>query len=553
MEKIWLKSYPTDVAFEINPDVYSSLTSMLIESCNEFSEKIAFENFGTGLSYQDLLEKSLMLAAYLQKNFQLAKGDRFAIMLPNVLQYPVVMLAALQLGLTVVNINPLYSERELLVPLKDSGAKIIAVLTNLSEHLIPILGETQIRYVLITEIGDEFPHLKRFAINSYFKYFKRNYPYFNFPILIRYKDAIREGKVISFKQVIISASDIAFLQYTGGTTGTPKGAILTHRNIVANVLQCVEWSHGLLERGKEIVVTALPLYHIFSLTVCCFAFWKLGAKSLLITDPRDIGASVKLLAKKPFTIFIGVNTLYSALIQHPKFNKINFASLKLSLAGGMSVINSVAQEWQKITNKTLIMGYGLTEASPVVTINPLRAKEFNGSIGLPLPSTKVCILDEQGRELSVGEAGELAVFGPQIMLGYWHQLAETKQVLTQDGWLKTGDIGRMDEAGYIYLIGRKKDMILVSGFNVYPNEVEDVISSHPLVAEVAVIGMPDVKWGENVKAFIVRKDLTLTEDEVRAYCKQRLTGYKQPKIIEFCTALPKSNVGKVLKNKLRNA
>jgi long-chain acyl-CoA synthetase len=551
MEKIWLKSYPPGVATEINPDKYASLTSMLQESCHEFSGNIAFENFNTELSYQTLLEKSLMLAAYLQKHLQLGKGDRFAMMLPNLLQYPIIMLAALQLGLIIVNINPLYTARELLIPLKDSGAKAIIMLANHVGNLAPIINETQIKHVLITELGDEFHGLKRLAINSYFKYFKYSRPTFSFPAVIYYREAIQEGKKISFDDVVIEPDDIAFLQYTGGTTGPPKGAMLTHRNLVANVIQCIEWMGGLLEKGREAVVTALPLYHIFSLTVCCFVFWKLGGRSLLVTNPRDINSLIKLFRNKPCTVFMGVNTLYRALIQHPAFNTLNFNSLKISLAGGMPIMKKIADQWQSATHKTIIMGYGLTEASPAVTVNPLYTREFSGSIGLPLPSTEVAILDDEGRELALGETGELAISGPQVMLGYWNQLAETKNVFTKAGWLKTGDIARMDNKGYIYLIDRKKDMILISGFNVYPHEVEEVIASHPGVAEVAVIGVPNTQSEESVKAFIVKKDLALTEEDIKDHCKQKLTGYKRPQIIEFCQKLPKSSVGKVLKNKLR--
>jgi long-chain acyl-CoA synthetase len=551
MEKIWLKSYPFGVATEINPDEYVSLTSMLQESCHEFSGKVAFENFNTELSYHTLLEKSLVLAAYFQKHLQLRKGDRFAMMLPNLLQYPIIMLAALQLGLIIVNINPLYTRRELLIPLKDSGAKAIIMLAHQVDNLVAIIKETQIKYVLITELGDEFTGLKRLAINSYFKYFKRSRPSLSFPYAIHYREALQEGKKISFDSVAIGPDDIAFLQYTGGTTGLPKGAMLTHRNLVANVMQCMEWMGGLLEKGKEVVVTALPLYHIFSLTVCCFVFWKLGGRSLLITDPRNINSLIKLLTTKPFSVFMGVNTLYRALIQHPAFNTLNFNSLKISLAGGMPVLKKIADQWQRATQKPIIMGYGLTEASPVVTVNPLYVREFSGSIGLPLPSTKVAILDDEERELALGETGELAIVGPQVMLGYWNQLTETKHVFTKAGWLKTGDIARMDNEGYIYLIDRKKDMILVSGFNVYSYEVEEVIASHPGVAEVAVIGVPNAQSEESIKAFIVKRDLALTEEDIQDHCKKRLTGYKRPHLIEFCQELPKSSVGKVLKNKLR--
>lgn len=552
MEKIWIKNYPPGVPESIDPNSFSSLTDYLHDSFNDYAHQPAFENLGTTLSYQKLQEKSLNMAAYLQQHLGLYKGDRLAIMLPNLLQYPITLLAALHLGLIIVNINPLYTERELLFPLVDSGAKAIVVLANFTRTLSQVIPKTKIEHIILTEVGDEFPHLKRVLINTYLKYIKKAVPSIALKV-IPYREAMQEGENLVFEQSSIEPNDIAFLQYTGGTTGIPKGAVLTHKNLIANVMQCIAWIDHTLEKGKEIVVTALPLYHIFSLTICCFAFLKLGGKSLLITNPRDMNAFIKELKKTPFTVFVGVNTLYHALLKQDAFPTLDFKSMKLALAGGMSVIKSIAEQWHKLTGKTIIMGYGLTEASPVVTINPLNATEFTGSIGLPVPSTDVAILDDQEMPVPIHTPGEICLKGPQVMQGYWHQPQETKIVLSESGWLHTGDIAMMDEQGYIYLIDRKKDMILVSGFNVYPNEVEEVIASHPGVAEVAVIGIPNNLSGETVKAFIVKKDATLTKEEIEKHCKEKLTGYKLPKAIEFCTELPKSNVGKVLKQKLREA
>lgn len=550
MEKIWLKSYPQNIPPTINPDIYPSLVAMLQESCEQYANKPAFQNFGVQMTYRSLSEKSLALAAFFQKDLLLKKGDRIAIMLPNVLQYPIILLAALQLGLIIVNLNPLYTERELLLPLQDSGAKAIIVLANFTRPLQNILTKTALEHIIVTEVGDEFPSLKRILINSYLKYVKHAVPSFRLPKIILYRDAMDKGKTLTFNPVSLTPNDIAFLQYTGGTTGKSKGAMLTHRNLIANVLQCIAWIDQVLEKGKEIVVTALPLYHIFSLTICCFAFLNLGGLSLLITNPRDMKSFIKQLKKVPFTVFVGVNTLYDVLLKQDTFHQLNFNHLKLALAGGMSVMKSVAKRWHDATQKPIVMGYGLTEASPVVTILPLTQKIFSESIGLPVPSTDIAILDDAGNPVPLGRAGELCVSGPQIMQGYWQQPQETQDVL-RDGWLHTGDIVVMDEQGYLYLIDRKKDMILVSGFNVYPNEIEEVIASHPGVAEVAVVGIPHAELGEIVKAFIVKRDKSLTEEDIRALCKEKLTGYKQPKTIEFCPALPKSNIGKILKQKLR--
>lgn len=549
MEKIWLKSYPPGVPPTIDPDAYPSLSALLIDACQKYADLPAFENLGTTITYRELHDKSVHLAACLQKKLGLVKGDRIALMMPNLLQYPIALMAALQAGLVVVNINPLYTERELLLPLKDSGAKAIIVLGHFTKALAKILPETNLEHIIITEVGDEFSTLKRFGINTYLKYIKKMAPASNLTNAISYRDLLHDKP--TFDPVDIQSEDLAFLQYTGGTTGVPKGAMLTHRNMVANILQCLVWIDGTLEFGKEIVITALPLYHIFSLTICCFAFIRFGGLSRLITNPRDMSSFIKHLQKNPFTVFIGVNTLYHEMMRHREFLNIDFTKTKLCLAGGMPVLQSVADRWEELTQKNIIMGYGLTEASPVVSISPLTIKFFSPSIGLPMPSTDVAIVNEAGDNLPIGEAGELTVKGPQVMKGYWHQPEETALVLNKEGWVLTGDIARIDSGGYIYIIDRKKDMILVSGFNVYSVEIEDVLSMHPGISEVAVLGVPDVHTGEAVKAYIVRNDPSLTEEEVISFCRQKLTGYKIPKLIEFRDSLPKTNVGKVLKRALR--
>lgn len=548
MEKIWLKSYPANVTHEIDPDKFASIRDLLTVSCQRFSSQPAFENRGTTLTYQQLLKKSSQLAAYLQQQLGLQKGDRLAIMLPNLLQYPIVLFAALQLGLVVVNINPLYTAREMLIPLKDSGAKAIIVLSLFCKNLQQIRSQTALEHIIITDLGDEYPTLKRFLVNGYLKYIKKLIPKVNLLSALNYRQVMGAAMGLTLKPVAIQATDLAFLQYTGGTTGIPKGAMLTQRNIIANILQCAQW-HGFLQEGRETIVECLPLYHIFALT-CCLVFWHLGEVGLLITNPKDIKSFIKHLSRYPFTVFLGVNTLYLELTRHPLFKKLNFKTLKLAVAGGMAVAPPVAQSWQSITGKPILMGYGLTEASPVVTINPLEQTHFTLSAGLPLPSTEIKIIDDEGNALLLSQPGELLVRGPQVMQGYWQQPAET-QAAFLSGWLRTGDIACMDEQGYIYLIDRKKDMILVSGFNVFPHEIEEVITSHPGVLEAAVIGIPSEQTGETVKAYVVLKDKQLTQHDLHLFCKQKLTGYKLPRSYEFREMLPKSNIGKILKRKLR--
>lgn len=549
MEKIWLQNYRDDMPKVIDPDIHRSIIDMFEEYCKKFSFNTAFIHFGYTLSYDQLATYSEQFAANLQNDLHLKKGERLAIMLPNCLQFPIVLFGALRLGLVVVNVNPLYTERELLHQLKDSEAETIVILRNLVPNLAKVLTQTKIKHIIETEIGDLLPFFKRHLFNLVSRYKQKSkVPKLN---SLKLRKVLAKGQLSSFTKVALIGEEPALLQYTGGTTGVLKGAVLTHRNIIANTLQCIAFVDGALEESKEMVVTPLPLYHIFSLTICCFVFLKLGAASLLITDPRNLRQLTKALKNNPFTVFVGVNTLYQSLLKFSAFRKLKFNNLKLSLAGGMAVMKEVAKDWQSLTGSHITMGYGLTEASPVVTINPLYEREFTGSIGIPVPSTDIEIRDEHNKVLGINEEGELCVKGPQVMKAYWHNKEETKLVLSKDGWLKTGDIVRMNEKGYIYLIDRKKDMILVSGFNVYPNEVEEVILSHPDVAEVSVVGAQDEYSGEVVKAVIVKKNPHLTENDILQYCRQNLAGYKIPKQIEFRPELPKNNVGKILRWKLR--
>lgn len=551
MQKVWLKSYPKGMPAEIDASSYSSLVDMFEKNCKRYNDKVAFSNLGRAVSYTELEQKSRDFAVFLQQVLRLKKGTRVAIMLPNVLQYPVVMFGILRAGMIVVNVNPLYTAPELAHQLKDAGAEAIIALANFASVLENALPETDIQHVVVTEIGDLIGPVKSILINWVVRHVKKMVPKWKIPGAISFKSALAQAAKLTFHPVELTFEDIAFLQYTGGTTGVAKGAILTHGNMVANVLQCYIWMQSAVHDGKEIVVTALPMYHIFSLTICCLAFLQFGARGLLITNPRDITHFVKELKRTPFSVFIGVNTLFNALLHRPEFLKLNFQNLRLSVSGGMATQRPVADKWHQVTGSFILEGYGLTEASPVLTINPPGIIDFTGSIGLPLPSTDIKICDEDGNEVGIGETGELWAKGPQIMRGYWEKPEETKNVLTEDGWLKTGDIVRIDERGFVFIVDRKKDMVIVSGFNVYPNEVEEVLASHPGILEVGVIGVPSEQTGETVKAFIVKKDPHLTEQEVLDFAHQRLTRYKVPKIIEFKTELPKSNVGKILRRKLR--
>jgi long-chain acyl-CoA synthetase len=547
MEKIWLQSYPPFVPETIDPDQYPHLPAALDDFCNTYSEHHAFSNYGTALTYRQLAQYSMSLAAYFQQELKLQPHDRVAIMMPNILQYPVVLFAVLRAGLTVVNVNPLYMPRELKHELMDSGAKAIVVLANFAHVVEAVLSEVPVRHVLVTHMGDLFPAVKGFAFNVAVKYILRMVPHWRIPNAHDFKSALKKSRELKFSPPIIKAEDIAFLQYTGGTTGIPKGAMLSHRNLLANIFQCRAWIRGKLELGEEKLLAALPLYHIFSLTVSCFTFLALGGECVLITNPRDIRELVRCWHKRAPTCFIGLNTLFVHLMKNAQFQRLNFKNLKLSVSGGMPTQPSVAQEWQNMTGCVVTEGYGLTEASPVVTINPLNMTYFNQSVGLPIPATEVKICDNAGNQLNVDEIGELMVKGPQVMPGYWQNPAETTHVLSADGWLKTGDMARIDAQGFIFLVDRKKDLIIVSGFNVYPREVETVILAHPGVDDVVVVGKSSGATGELVKAVIVKKDPQLTEQTILDYCRLQLTPYKVPKIIEFRDHLPKSSLGKVLR------
>ena len=550
MEKIWFKNYQKGVPHAINDHDYSSLVHLFEESCQKYAQNTAYTNLNFDLTYQKLNQYSLALAAYLQ-HLNLKKGDRVAIMMPNLLQYPIALFAILRAGLVVVNTNPLYTAEELAHQLNDAGAKAIIVLANFAHTVEKALPKMPaLKHILVTEVGDCLSIMKRFLVNNVVKYIKKMVPAYHLPNAIKFFDTLKYPTT-AFKACTITSQDIAFLQYTGGATGIAKGAILTHKNMVANVLQAYSWVAPLHINQQDIIVTALPLYHIFSLTANCLLFLKAGAKNILITNPRDMNRFINDIKNSQFTAITGVNTLFNALLNHSKFGQIDFSKTKLALSGGMALQKSVAHRWYETTHIKLLEAYGLTETSPAVTINPLYLENYNGSIGLPLPSTDISIRDDNHNECGVNEPGELCVKGPQVMRGYWQRPDETQAVMTADGFLKTGDIARVDDEGYVYLVDRKKDMIIVSGFNVYPNEIEQVISLMPQVLEVGVIGIKHEVSGERIKACIVKRDASLTKDAIIAHCRQHLTGYKIPKIIEFYEELPKTNVGKILRRALK--
>ncbi|HVA55271.1 MAG TPA: long-chain-fatty-acid--CoA ligase [Gammaproteobacteria bacterium] len=553
MEKIWLKEYPKGVPADINPDEFSSLKAVFEDSCRRYAGLPAYSNLGVTLSYADLERMSRQFGAWLQKEAGLKKGDRVAIMMPNLLQYPVALFAILRCGMVAVNVNPLYTARELEHQLKDSGAHTIVILENFANTLQEALPNVDIKAVVTTQIGDLLPFPKRALVNFVVKRVKKMVPSWHIPGAISLREALAKGGQHTLDDVDVGHEDIAFLQYTGGTTGVAKGAVLTHRNMVANVLQAYAWLSAYLEAGKETMITALPLYHIFSLTANCLTFMKIGGHNVLITNPRDMPGFVKELAKVKFTGITGVNTLFNVLLHTSGFAQLDFSALKIALGGGMAVQRAVAAKWKQVTGVTLVEAYGLTETAPAACINPLDLKDYNGSIGLPIPSTDISIRDDDGNELKIGEVGELCFKGPQVMRGYWNRPDETAKVLPADGWLRTGDMGHIDARGYVYIVDRKKDMILVSGFNVYPNEVEDVMMMHPGVMEVAAVGVADEHSGEVVKLFVVKKDPSLTVQALKEYTHKELTGYKRPKYIEFRDELPKSNVGKILRRELRDA
>lgn len=554
MEPVWLKHYPQGVPAEVDVYRYASLKDMLEQSCEHFRKLPAFTNMGITLTYGELDRLSLDFSAYLQHELGLTKGDRVAIMLPNLLQYPVVLFGALRAGMVVVNVNPLYTPRELQHQLADSGATAVVVLENFAHTLQEAVAVTTVRHIITTQVGDLFPPLKRCLVNFIIKWIKRMVPRWSLPGAAAFNTALKFGARHTLNDVPVTHEDIAFLQYTGGTTGLAKGTILTHGNMVANVEQTSAWIGGMLKEGEEVVITPLPLYHIFALTANLLTFVKWGANNVLITNPRDIPGFIKELRKTRFTVITGVNTLFNMLLHAPDFEKVreaNAGALKVAVVGGAAVQRTVAERWLQIMDVPLIEGYGLTEASPIVCANPLDAKTFSGMIGMPIPSTQVEIHDEAGRELPLGEAGELCVKGPQVMRGYWNMPEETARVLSADGWLRSGDICVMDERGYLRFIDRHKDVIVVSGFKVWPNEIEEVVMLHPGVKEVGVIGVPDEMSGEVVKVYVVKRDPALTVEALIAHCKANLTAYKVPKHIEFRDKLPKSPIGKILRRKLK--
>ena len=552
MEKIWLKSYQPGVASVIDPKQYSSIVELLETTFQKFAMRPAFHNMGKTLTYAEIDRLSYRFACYLQNDLKLSRGDRVAIMMPNLLQYPIALFGVLRAGMVAVNCNPLYTPRELEHQLKDSGSKAIIILANFAKTLEEVLPNTPVKHVVITEVGDLLPFPKSLLINAAVKYLKKMVPAYSIPKVTTFRVALSLGATTSLSKPVVHLDDIAFLQYTGGTTGVSKGAMLTHGNILANFLQAKTWIQFLIKEGEEIILTPLPLYHVFSLTANCLIFCSIGALNVLITNPRDMPGFIKEMKKWKFSAITGVNTLFNGLLNTPGFKDLDFSALKVALGGGMAVQRAVAERWKAVTGVPLIEAYGLTETSPAACINPMNIRDYNGYIGVPLPSTEVAILDDQGAEVDLGQVGEISIRGPQVMKGYWNRQDETDKVMTRDGYFRSGDLGYMNENGYIKIVDRKKDMILVSGFNVYPNEIEDVLVTHPKVLEAAAIGVPDEKSGEAVKVFIVKKDPTLTEDELKNFAKQGLTGYKLPKYVEFRSELPKSNVGKILRKDLRD-
>lgn len=547
MEKVWFKSYPPGVPEEINPDQFASLNALLAWCCARYREQPAFSNQGASISWGRLDALSRNFAAYLQHGVGLHKGDRVAIMMPNLLQYPVALFGALRAGCTVVNVNPLYTPRELQHQLADSGAVAIVVLDNFAHTFEQVQAATPVRHVVTTRVGDMLQFPKAQIVNLVVKHVRHMVPEWHIKAAVSLSDALHRGEALAFDEVTLAGSDTAFLQYTGGTTGVPKGAVLTHRNIVANVEQTTAWVGGALDEGKEVAIIPLPLYHIFALTLT-LTLCRLGANNVLVTNPRDIPAFVKELKHTRFSVLIGVNTLFNALLNTPELSQVDASAVKLVIAGGMALQRSVAERWQQLFGAAIVEGYGLTETSPVVCANPPNVEKFTGSIGLPISSTEVALLDDFSKEVAVGQAGEICVRGPQVMPGYWNMPDETAKVFTHDGWLRTGDIGVMDERGYFRLIDRKKDVIVVSGFKVFPNEVEDVVAMHPGVFEVAAVRMRDEHSGEAVKIVVLRRDPELTAEALLEHCRKNLTGYKVPKEVAFRTEpLPKSPVGKILR------
>ena len=550
-QRPWIASYPPGIPATVDTDVHESIPEIFAASVAEFGDHPAFSNLGVTMTYAEVDRASLAFAAWLQCEAGLAPGERIALMMPNLLQYPIALFGALRAGLVVVNTNPLYTARELRHQLSDSGARAIVILENFAHVLEQCIDETPVDTVVITQMGDMVGGVKGALVNAVVKYVKHLVPAHSVRATATFREVLERGAAMPFEPVAITRSDLAFLQYTGGTTGVSKGTMLSHRNIVANVMQSGAWLSPVFERGAEVVITALPLYHVFALTANCLTFVEGGGHNVLITNPRDQRAFVKTLAATPFTAITGVNTLFNALLNAPGFAHVGFSSLKIALGGGMAVQRSVAERWKQVTGCTLVEAYGLTETSPAVCINPLDIGDFNASIGLPIPSTEIAIRGDDGRFLDIGEVGELCVRGPQVMEGYWNREADTAACIDSQGWLRTGDVATVDEDGFVYIVDRKKDMILVSGFNVYPNEVEDVVALHPGVHEVGAIGVRDENSGEAVRVVVVKADPGLTEEAIRAHCEANLTRYKCPRSVVFTDELPKSNVGKILRRALR--
>jgi long-chain acyl-CoA synthetase len=550
MDKIWVKSYPPGVPAEVRFDQFASIGALVDHCTKQYADRPAYTNMGKTLSFADIDRMSRSFGAWLQAKGY-GKGSRVAIMMPNVLQYPSVVFGALRAGCIVVNCNPLYTPRELEHQLKDSGAEVIVILENFAKTLEQVIKSTPIKHVVLAAVGDLLG-FKGHIVNLVLRHVKKMVPAFNLPSALRFNDVISEGGGQTLTPVTVQQTDVAFLQYTGGTTGVSKGATLTHRNILANLEQAGAWIAPFLGDARQVMITPLPLYHIFSLTANCLLMMKLGGCNVLITNPRDIPGLVKELSQHRFTMMTGVNTLFNALLNNADFAKLDFSPLKVTLGGGMAVQKPVADRWKQVTGCTLVEAYGLSETSPAATINPLDIKEYNGTIGLPISSTEIVLRDDAGKDVALGEPGEICIRGPQVMQGYWNRADETAKVMTKDGFFATGDVGIMDEKGYVRIVDRKKDMILVSGFNVYPNEIEGVVAGHPGVLECAVVGIADEHSGEAVKLFVVKKDPALTEATLREFCATNLTGYKRPKAIEFRTELPKTNVGKILRRALRD-
>ena len=556
MDKFWIKSYPAGVPAEIDYTRYRSLVHLMDEAFSKFAQRNAYVCMDRFLTYAELDVMSTKLGAWLQAQ-GLAPGARVALMMPNVLQYPVAIAAVLRAGYTVVNVNPLYTPRELEHQLRDSGAEAIVILENFAHTLEKVIANTSIKITVIASMGDLLGGLKGGLVNFVVRNIKKMVPAYSLPNAIRFNSVLGEASSMTLRPVELGHDNIAFLQYTGGTTGLSKGAMLSHRNVIANLMQNEAWLQPALDKEPKLesltFVCALPLYHIFALTICCLMGTRIGGLNILIPNPRDIPGLVKTLSKYRFNMFPAVNTLYNGLLNNPDFSKIDFSMLKLCNGGGMAVQKAVNDRWREVTGKSIVEGYGLSETAPVATANAADSVEFTGTIGLPIPSTEIAILDDDARPVPLGQPGEIAIRGPQVMVGYWQRPEETKQVMTADGFFKSGDIGFMDERGYVTIVDRKKDMVLVSGFNVYPNEVEGVVAMHPGVLECAVVGVPDANTGEAVKLFVVRRDPELSKEALMAFCHDELTGYKRPKIIEFRDQLPKTNVGKILRRELRDS